>query len=507
MEKQQFTEEIEEMQAVILPAKEERIGGGEARTIILQVDNNEDEESIDIIHMMESMGRRWKAFAYLLIAAVCFGFLVAAVITVAGSLFGKENYASAVITFSFDGIEEGMDPNGAPFDVNKLKSTQVVNRALEMLGWTGKDVDSIRSNIKLEGVIPDAVKQKIAVINTVAEDAAEYYTNIEKLDYFPSQYTVTLYRCCGLSRSETCELLDAVMASYREYFMDSYANVETLGKITAVMNIESYDYLQAADMLEREIKTMQNYVEAKAKEAPDFRANVTGLSFSDLAGSIDAIRQLDLNNFISFVQSNQLTKDAGVQVDYYRYQIEQYNMQIQENQSQLFEIEQMIQNYQKDPVIVMSNQESVTESSQKNEYYDSLLEKKLALTEEISALNSSLNEAYLRISALNESSDRAAKEEDYQYADGLLAGLLDTVNAWAEIVQQTAEEYYETEAYASAYRISIPAQYNGAGGLGELVKRMAVCGGIAALLVVAAWGMAGLKSEIMRMRSSAADKK
>lgn len=488
MEKQQFTEV-------------------EAQTIILQVDKNEDEESLDIIQIAESMGKRWKVFSYLLVIAVCIGFLAAAVITFGIRFFGNQNYASAVITFNFEGIEEGLDPNGGLFDVSKVKSTLVINDALEALAWEGKDVDAIRANIKLEGVIPDSVKQRIAVINTVAEDAAEYYANIENLDYFPSQYTVTLYQCKGMSGKETRELLDAILTSYRDYFMDTYSDMEALGKVTSMLNIESYDYLQAADMLEREIAAMENYVGAKAEEVPDFRSNTTGLSFGDLAGSLDAIRQIDLNNFVSFVQSNKLTKDAGVQLDYYRYQVEQYNLQIQKNQSQLTEIEQAIKTYQKDPVIVMSSQESVTESSQKNAYYDKLLNDKLLLTEKISDLNSDLNEAYLRIASLNDSGTSAAKEEDYAYADSLLEGLLETVETWSEMVQQTSEEYYETEAYASAYRISIPAQYNGAGGLGELVKRMAVCGGIAALLVIAAWGMAGLKSEIMRMRSSAADKK
>lgn len=452
------------------------------------------------------MGKRWKAFFYLLIIAVCVGFLMAALITAIKGLVGKDNYASAVIAFSFDGIEEGLDPNGGLFDVNKMKSTVVIDEALKSLGWEEQNVDEIRSNIKLEGVIPDSIKQRIAVINTVSEDAAEYYTNIENLDYFPSQYVVTLYQCKGMNGNETRELLDAILASYRQYFMDSYANTETLERAIAVLDVESYDYLQAADMLEREIVTMQNYVEAKEKEAPDFRANSTGLSFGDLVGSIETIRMLDLNNFISFVQSNKLTKDAGVQIDYYRYQVEQYTMQIQELQSRLMDVEQTISSYQKDPVIVMSSQESVTESTQKNEYYDSLLDKKLKLTEQISKLNTSLNEAYLRINALNEE-NMDAKEEDYQYAENLLSGLMDTVKVWSEIVQETAEEYYETELYASAYRISIPAQYHGAGGLTELIRLMVICGGGCAMLVVVIWGMAGLKGEIMKMRRGITDTK
>lgn len=510
MEKQQFTE-VGHITQENLPEMEswesESAGIGieekepekSAQTIILKVDENSEEESIDLMNVMDNMGRRWRIFRYLLIIAICAGFIVGGLITGMRGLLGGESYASAVVIFSFDGIDEGLDPNGGLFDVNKMKSTLVINNALEDLGWKDKNVEEIRSKLKLEGVIPDSVKQQIAVINTVAEDAAEYYANIEDLDYFPSRYTVTLQKCKGMSGGETRELLDAILINYKEFFMESYADTSVLGTAMSVLNVETYDYLQAADMIENEIDTIQSYVDAKREQAPDFRANSTGLSFSDLANSIDTVKQLDLNNFISFVQSNNLTKDAGTQIDYYNYQIRQYDLEIQELKSQLADVERTIASYEKDPVIVMSNQDSVTETSQKNQYYDELLARKLELNRKISTINTDMNKAY-EISASLNSGTNVAKEEDYDYADTLLRGLMDTVEVWSELAQKTAEEYYETELYASAYRISIPAQYSSAGGLGELVKTMMVCGGIGALLVIVCWGVFGMKDEITRMR-------
>lgn len=473
----------------------------DARTVILQVEQkDDDEDTIDLLHIAGFMKRKWKMYAYLLVAAVCIGFAVAAVSLGVQGILGGKNCAVAVVNFSFDGIDEGLDPNGGNFDVTKIKSTEVVNGALEELGWEGKNVESIRANLKIEGVIPESVKQQIAVINTVAEDAAEYYTTIEDLDYFPSQYTVTLYRCKGMSGDETRELLDAVLASYREYFMDAYANTSVLGMTTSVLDINAYDYLQASDMVANEIDMIQDYVEAKAEEAPTFRASSTGLSFSDLANAIDSVKRLDLNNFVSFVQANNLTKDAGVQIDYYNYQIRQYNFDIQELQTQLASVDKMITEYEKNPVIVMSNQESVTETAQTDEYYNELLEQKLDLNRRISERNTDLNEAYAMINALNVASV-AATDEDYAYADALLGSLLSTVEGWSSLVRQTTEEYFEAELYAGAYRVSIPAQYSAiGGGIGELVKRMALFGGAAALVVVILWGIAGVKDELMRGR-------
>ncbi len=188
-----------------------------------------------------------------------------------------------------------------------------------------------------------------------------------------------------------------------------------------------------------------------------------------------------------------------MQVDYYNYQIKQYNLEIHELQTQRSNVEKIIGEYEKDPVIVMSNQESVTQTAQKDEYYNDLLQQKLDLNKQISELNTALNEAYDMVNSLN-ASEQSLKEEDYAYADSLLENLLYTVESWGGLVQQTTQEYFEAELYANAYRISIPAQYSAMGGMGELIKRMILFGGAAAVLVFLLWGMTGLKDEMVKGR-------
>lgn len=465
------------------------------QNVILKIEKKEDDLAVvDLVNIAGYMKAKWRKYVYLLVIMVCVGF-VAAILSIGIQKFITRGNATAVVAFSFEGLDKGLDPNGGFFDVSKMKSTVVVNKALENLGWEDKDVEEIRSNLKIEGVIPDSVKQQIAVINTVAEDATEYYKNIEDLDYFPSQYTVTLQRCKGMSGDDTRELLDAILLSYRDYFMDTYANTDVVGMALSVLDVESYDYIQASHVMKSEINTMKSYVDAKAKEAPGFRANSTGLSFRDLSNSIDTLKRLDLDSFTSFVRTNKLTKDAGVLIDYYNYQIEQYNFEIQELQTQLSNVEKTIASYEKDPVIVMSNQESVMESSQKNEYYDQLLRQKLDLTAQIGKKNTDLNEAYAMINDLNDMGNYGI-ESDYEYADTMLNALNISVERWTELVQKTAEEYFESELFADAYRIAIPAQYTAFGDIGDLIKRMLIFGVVGAGIAIVMWGVSGLKEEI-----------
>ncbi len=479
--------------------EKEELNDKDLQRIYLQVNQEEDEETIDLLNVAGRMGKKKKLFGYMLMLAVCIGVVLGAVIVGFKALTGNSSYANAVISFSYDGIDQGQDPNGGALDVTKIKSTPIVSAALENLQMKDVDVEDVRSAMKITGVMPDSVKQEIAVINTVAEDAAEYYTNISDLDYFPSQYVVRLNKIKGLKAEQTSELLNAILSAYRDYFLETYANTDVLSLSTNVINYEDYDYLQAADMLTNQIDLMQNYVDARAEEAGTFRANSTGLSFGDLSNSIETIRTLDLGNFISYVQSRNLTKDAAIRVDYYQYQIEQYNLKLQEVQAQLSNVEKSITDYEKDPVIVMSNQDSVTTSEQKNAYYDELVKQKLELTEQIASINTSLNENYTRLNALADIVN-GGSEEEIAHADTLLANLINTINSWGKLVQNTTEEYYNTSRFADAYQVSVPAQYTSTDGLMSVAKTMILCTGVLVLLVVLLWCYDGLKDEIKAQR-------
>lgn len=414
--------------------EKEELNDKDLQRIYLQVNQEEEEDAVDLLNVAGRMGKKKKLFGYMLMLAICTGVVLGALVTGVKALLGSTSYASAVISFSYDGIDQGQDPNGGALDVTKIKSTPIVSAALDTLQMDKVDVEDVRSALKITGVIPDSVKQEIAVINTVAEDATEYYTNISDLDYFPSQYVVRLNKLKGVNGEKTNELLNAILAAYRDYFMDTYANTDVLSVSTGVLNYEDYDYLQAA-----------------------------------------------------------------VRVDYYQYQIEQYNLKLQEVQAQLSNVEKSIADYEKDPVIVMTNQDSVTTTEQKNAYYDELVKQKLTLTEQIASINTSLNENYTRLNALTDIVN-GGSEEELAHADTLLANLIDTINSWAKLVQNTTEEYYNTSRYADAYQISVPAQYTSTGGLVSVAKTMVICVGVLVLLVVLLWGYDGLKEEIKAER-------
>ena len=468
--------------------------------IYLKVENpDEAEEQIDILNIISAMGKKKKLYLYFLILAICAGICLGLIIAGIQYITGKNSYASAVINFQYQGIEEGLDPNGASFDINKIKSPAVIEAALSGLGITDISTEDIRQNIVIEGVIPEDAVQRITVIKEMTLEDASNYEKILDVTYFPSQYIVYLYKDRFMSSSDTTEILNAILDSYREYFMDTYANTEALTVTSNLIDYSEYDYMEAVDMLQSQIDIMLSYVSERRAQAPDFRSSNTGLAFGDIETSLRTIEDIELSNLASYVENTSLTKDKEKSQEYYDYKIRKYNMTLSELQVQLTTVENTINSYVKDPVVIVSSQESTQEITQKNEYYDSLIEKKLSLNREIASTNTKLNETYELLNRLK-SAKSANTQEQFDYADALLQKLGAKIAEWVTLTEDTTQEYYSTTLFSNAYKIAVPAKYHAAGGIAAIAKMPVLCIAAMVFIVILVWCADGLRAELASMR-------
>ena len=469
--------------------------------IYLQVENPDDDgEQIDILNVVSYMAKRKRTYRYLMAIAVFIGVFIGLLVTGVKYITGKSACAQAVITFQYDGIEEGLDPNGAAFDINKLKAPVVIEAALESLGNTDISVEDVRQNIVIEGVIPEDAVDRITVIKQMALEDATNYEKILDVSYFPSQYVVSFYKDWKMSGTETTEILNAVLESYREWFLDTYTNTAVLTVTGNMINYQNYDYAEAVDIINAQVEIMQNYVAERLKDAPDFRSANTGLSFGDIQTSLNTIESIDLAKLVSYVENNNLTKDKQRLIEYYNYNIKEYTMNISELQSQLSTVQTTIDGYVKDPVVIVSSQESTQEITQKDEYYDSLLEKKIDLSNQISQINTKLNKTYTLLNDLQSTGAQSGQKQQ-EKADAMLESITATLSDWTTRIENTTEEYYTTTQFSNAYKISVPAQYQAAGGLIATCKTLGICVAAMLLLVLLFWGMDGLRMEIAALRS------
>ena len=467
--------------------------------IYLHMESDSDEQEIDLLGIVGHMKAKRKLYCYILLSAVCIGVIIGLTLIAMDHIKGEDAYAKAVVSFQYQGIEEGLDPNGAAFDINKIKSPSVIEEALNTLGVTEYTTEEIRENISIEGVIPEDAVERITVIKEMSLENISNYEKILDVSYFPSQYVVYLNNKLGMSSSEATQILDAVLESYRTYFLDTYANTEVLTVTGNLIDYTGYDYAEALDMLRAQIDIMLDYVNERGTQAPEFRSAATGLAFNDIATALDTVNGVDIANLSSYIESHTLTKDKNRQREYYEYKIKKYNMDIAQCQVELNNIQSIIDKYQKDPIVIVSSQETTQQFTQTNEYYDTLLQKKLDLSNKIADLNTDLNEAYTRLAAIN-NSNSVNSQDEYDYADGLMAGIAQTIAEWADLTEQTTEEYYTTTLFSNAYKIGVPAQYKAAGGILTAAKKIGVPVLVMVFAVFMLWCADGLMCELRKIR-------
>ncbi len=473
----------------------------ESNKVILQVDkSNSQETELDLINVFSFMGKRKRLIVLLLCLSIVLGCTIGAFYSGFEHLVGKGSYARALISFQFDGIQNGHDPNGAAFDVNQIKSPYVIQSALAELGIEDGYIEKVRENISIEGVVPKDALERITITNKMAEKDPKYYEQLLDVSYFPSQYVVYLSDDGTFKQGELVQILDSVIASYKNYFLDTYANATVLSVTSNLLSEDDYDYGESINLLKTQLRIMLSYVREKRSEAPDFRASSTGLSFQDIVTALEFVNTVDIARVSAHVQSKSLTRDKSKQVDYYEYLIRDTINNISETQTKLDTVTRAITAYEKDPVIVVSNTDSTLEYGEKNEYYDALVNQQLSLNNDIAAYNTTLNEYYVLLNNLTDS-DAINDQEDYDYADSLLAGINTTMASWIDLIEQTTEEYYSTTRFSNAVTVVLPAQYFIEGGIVHIIKNMAIPTAALIAFILIWWFYHGVKDEIRAQRA------
>ncbi len=441
---------------------------------------HEQETEEPIITLPDIFGQLKRFFLpWLLLAIICGALAFVGVAITAKSTAT----AKAVINFNFKGIEEGKDPAGNTFDVSKLSSPAIVKNALESLNLSAEDteVDEVRNSISIGSVIPQDAYEKITAYQSVFDvgntNALSAVQSMLGVTYFPSRYTVELdAKEAGLNAEQGVEVLDAILASYKQYFFETYGYNKALGSAVVAVDYKDYDYERATEVFDSTLFSAQKYVNTLAKQdATSFRSSKTGYTFSDLSSAIDTFRSVDLDWLNSYITMYNVTKDRSALITYYQYKVNAITRNKEAAQEELAAIEQSITAYQKDTVLMFAgatgtegdNKLSMTQAS---EAYDKMFAQKTEKQESISEYNRRIKLYNTRLEAL-QMTDGTADETRMQTVEADLDKLYQKVVTLMEQVNATADEYYETVAFANAYSVVVPASCVSVGRMQAAVKK------------------------------------
>lgn len=453
---------------------------------------NENEEKDEVIISFSGIFKKFKKYFLIwLVTAV-----VAAALVLAGSAaFAPEQYKSvtALISFTFDGIEEGKDPNGNVFDVNSIKKPAVIEAALTELGYTLDEVEAIRKGLSIEGILPDDARDRITAYKSIYEgesnNALAAAEKMLDLTYYPTQYNVYFnYSATSLSNEAAVEVFNTILECYRDYFFETYGYNEALGSAVVALDYNDYDYAEAVDVFSTTLTTLKSYVTNLASDdTTRFRSSTTGYTFSDLSEAIKAIQSMDLDIISSYITVNNVTKDKDTLIYYYEYRIQNLNRSKTIASENLAAITESINNYEKDTVMIFGNgtENTDTQYTMASDKYNSLIQQKINTQNELSTVTQQIDFYNERLKALK--SNPAGSEAKQEKVEADLAKLNEKVNTLIDSVNKTSDEYYNTVTFANAYNILVPASVSSVTRtVGNVVKdSMMIILAIEAILAVA----------------------
>lgn len=493
----------------------------EERNLNVTIKNDPDSDNDSVVISLSSFGKGLKKYflTWLIVAVIAF-VSVAGIKTI--NVIRHKTPIEALIGFNYNGIEKGVDPAGHTFDINSVKNVQVISDALVENDVNIEKADAIRNAITFEGVIPADAIDKITTYKSVYENsqngqlaAAQAMLDVT---YYPTQFKVKFdYGSTGLSKSKAIQVFNSMLNNYRDYFFEQYGYNQSLGQSLSAVSYTDYDYSEAVDLFRVNLNALSDYVTTISRsDSSHFRSKstgvaeeegLTGYTFDDISQSIDAVKRIDLARISSYVTVNNVTKDKTATIAYYQYNIDELTRDKNAYTERLANLKTAIDSYKKDTVLVMSGVDgSSQELSQSSEQYDKLVERYDNVATQLANVKQEIGMYTQRKEGLEKGKE--GTPEMAQYTDEELAKLNDKINRLIDITRIASEQYYETEEFANAYNVLVPALNSTKDTIKSVAKSSLMPGIIAEALIlviyIAAAFIFAIRSENEKKRETAA---
>ena len=432
----------------------------DSKKIDLYINNQESQEQgISIMNVFSTLGKRFKVFGWLMLSTFLLGLLVP---TLMYTFKVKEEQAVSVLSLDYTNANVGKDPYGANLDITYLKSSYIVNNALNNVTLSKKLTTSqVQNNLKITGILTDETKQQQEILDKLLEEKNnEYGKMIQQfaLKYRP-QFIITMdtvfktnNSSITLPISETQRLLSAITESYNEYFIETYQDRTLPNDYIGAINESTLDYLETLDEVSNSLNYLESYCNSRANLLPNFRTT-DGLAFKDLAKSINTLKSTDIDYIYSYVSLNNIYKDKLVLKTYYEMQKRNAELDLVETNANIDTLKTSIDNYKNGKVVVNTTDGGTPiEVPHTDAEYNRLVleltsmnEHKSALEERIAVLTDRLND----IDGPEATAEQKAKAQEY--VDNALADS----RALYSLVYRSSQELFASSAYKNRYMHTI----------------------------------------------------
>ena len=399
------------------------------------------------------------------------------------------------VSFNFEGVDEGLNPQGGVFDAQVMKSTEVLEGAVNKLGWSPDKIDlqTVANHMTIKGIVPNDVMGRI--IPSAAGSGTMQMEKIGGLTYHPTQYGVTLSlsRDMNLSKKETNLLLDAIIESYTDYFVTRYKDTQAIDTAITKIDPERYDYSEYIDLVTGQLQVVKSYLQSKEQVSKDFKSSTNGLSFGDLIAQVEFLEDVEVGNVQALLDSFVITKNAKESAVVYENMIGRMRRENEKYKHEAQLLRNIASSYEKDRRVVLGSgtlipllEEEDDDDKDKEPLYDTLVKDASIAEDKANKLGRQVKYYEGLLVNLNAQNANGINGNVQPYIDEVeqsIAYISDQMGKTIETIKETVDDYYEDEVFEGSITPVRKASYRGSLRL-NLIKDTALLGSITFLVIL-----------------------
>ena len=285
---------------------------------------------------------------------------------------GHTGTSNSNINLAFEGIGRGMDSKGNSFNINEIKSKEVLTEALKNAEMSDDfTIDQFRKLITIKPIVGREALNKLTYITAVTgktEDVSEKASH-------PSQFIIGVKDVGIPSYSSTQKLENSLTKAYFNYLESKYLVNETSEPAYSEKELMELDYPEMMMDLYQQADALVRYSEGFAKSSPEFASEKDGITFADLNAQALVIRDTDVRNTAAVVNYYILTKDVNNRLKYEEVRLKRANLIFSKAQGKEISTSQILNIYDNSDNFMFASggMDTMGLEPSENEYYGELM--------------------------------------------------------------------------------------------------------------------------------------
>lgn len=388
----------------------------------------EREEEIDIRKLIKVLLQNKK----IIIIFFIIGFLGSVIFS---KIYQSKNtVARTNISFLYNGIKDGLNPDGSRFDINQVNSLKVLNRTYDkyiILSGSEKKqktLSEFENFINIRPVIPNN-------ISTIIEQKLR---NGEDYRYIPKDYIFSLRS--NLGKEKDLELLNDLTENIlREYIKETTPISEITKVNLSILKDKNYLYDDFILLIENKINQMKMDINSDPKKIKFLNTSL-GYSYQDILRNIEIISNVDLEKFKAQIEILNISSDPVKD----RVAIKNKVLELQRERDILKQksetLNQVIKEYKRGEREVILSGDIRTPMSETDKNYYSLIKDLVDTSTTIKEKEVLIEKYNLRLNRLE-----TPTEQENEYLIDFLENLMKKLDDEIDNLIKLNNEYYKIE--------------------------------------------------------------